>query len=305
MSQQAITLSDAPLPKLKVRALVIFSILNSYIRRSTREARVIGALLGEIGKDGSILVTDSFAVPYTEKLEDLSVTINQEYFRTMYACHRRNNKKEVIVGWYGTTTLTGEYIVDTSSLIHDFFSKECDECVHLVVDTTLATDKLNCRGFINRQHSIKDLIFTNAFQDIATTIEMTDAEATCVYHMLHGRNEDIGQKWTTSDTSTYVMSPGETVAHSIGALSSQLEEIQKYVDAVVRGDLPASRDVGIALSEALNSLSKRLSVLIHLMFILSSSSSNQSTMQDLLMVSYLSSLTQTQTIISEKLNQLL
>ena len=43
---------------------------------------------------------------------------------------------------YGTTTLTGEYIVDTSSLIHDFFSKECDECVHLVVDTTLATDKV-------------------------------------------------------------------------------------------------------------------------------------------------------------------
>ena len=83
----------------------------------------------------------------------------------------------------------------------------------------------------------------------------------CVYVFtcqLNGRNEDIGQKWTTSDTSTYVMSPGETVAHSIGALSSQLEEIQKYVDAVVRGDLPASRDVGIALSEALNSLSKRL-----------------------------------------------
>ena len=53
------------------------------------------------------------------------------------------------------------------------------------------------------------------------------------------------------------MSPGETVAHSIRALSSQLDEIQKYVDAVVRGDLTASRDVGIALSEALNSLSKR------------------------------------------------
>ena len=60
---------------------------------------------------------------------------------------------------------------------------------------------------------------------------------------MHGRNEDIGQKWTSSDLSTYVMSPGETVAHSIRALSSQLDEIQKYVDAVVRGDLTASRDV--------------------------------------------------------------
>ena len=47
-----------------------------------------------------------------------------------------------ILSRYGTTTLAGDYIVDTSSLIHDFFSKECDECVHLVVDTTLNTDKV-------------------------------------------------------------------------------------------------------------------------------------------------------------------
>jgi len=43
---------------------------------------------------------------------------------------------------YGTTTSNGEFIVDTTSLIHDFFSKECDDAVHLVVDSTLSTDKV-------------------------------------------------------------------------------------------------------------------------------------------------------------------
>ncbi len=39
--------------------------------------------------------------------------------------------------------------MDTSSLIHDFFSKECDECVHLVVDTTLNTDKVANTKYTN------------------------------------------------------------------------------------------------------------------------------------------------------------
>ena len=48
--------------------------------------------------------------------------------------------------------------MDTSSLIHDFFSKECDECVHLVVDTTLNTDKV-----ANSIFQVGISLFTNDF----------------------------------------------------------------------------------------------------------------------------------------------
>jgi hypothetical protein len=41
-------------------------------------------------------------VPYSEKVDEFYVAINQEYHKTMYAFHQRNNKKEVIVGWYTT-----------------------------------------------------------------------------------------------------------------------------------------------------------------------------------------------------------
>ena len=48
---------DTPFAKIKVHATVIFSILNSFSRRSQRNSRVIGTLLGEVNEaDGSVTV---------------------------------------------------------------------------------------------------------------------------------------------------------------------------------------------------------------------------------------------------------
>ena len=55
-SQEAISLRDASLPKIKVHATVVFSILNNFTRRTPRDSRVIGTLLGEV-KDGVVHVS--------------------------------------------------------------------------------------------------------------------------------------------------------------------------------------------------------------------------------------------------------
>lgn len=54
--QEALTLKNASLPRVKVTATVIFSILNSYARRAQRDTRVIGTLLGEV-KEGVVTVS--------------------------------------------------------------------------------------------------------------------------------------------------------------------------------------------------------------------------------------------------------
>ncbi len=36
---------------------MFFSILNSYARRTSRDARVIGTLLGEVQRDGTVVVS--------------------------------------------------------------------------------------------------------------------------------------------------------------------------------------------------------------------------------------------------------
>lgn len=53
--QEALALGDTPVPIVKVHPTVVFSILNSYVRREKRDFRVIGTLLGVV-KDGQIEV---------------------------------------------------------------------------------------------------------------------------------------------------------------------------------------------------------------------------------------------------------
>ena len=52
---EALTLAgDEPLPTVRVRASAVFSILSSYVRRSEKQARVIGTLVGMV-KDGNVV----------------------------------------------------------------------------------------------------------------------------------------------------------------------------------------------------------------------------------------------------------
>ena len=127
-------------------------------------------------------------------------------------------------------------------------------------------------------------------------VDLTEVESTCLFHMLHGQK--CGEQWQKSDILSTIASPAESVTKGMDSLLKVLDDVQLYVDKVVNGDEAPNREVGIAIADALNSFSN--SSLSN-----SSASSLQSKVQNLLMVSYLSSLTQTQTMISEKLNEIL
>jgi translation initiation factor 3 subunit F len=49
----------------KISPLVVFSILDHYMRRSEGQQRVIGTLLGS-NNDGVLEITNAFPVPHTE-----------------------------------------------------------------------------------------------------------------------------------------------------------------------------------------------------------------------------------------------
>eukprot|EP01038_Epipyxis_sp_PR26KG_P007098 gene7098-9685_t len=296
---EALTLSDAPHPKIRVHPTVIFSILNNYSRRSNRDSRVIGTLLGEV-KDGIVEVSDCFAVPHKERNDEITVEINQEYHKSMYSFHRRNNKKEQIVGWYTTTTSMGQFIIDTSSLIHEFYSQECNHNypVHLVVDTALLNDKIYTRGFISKSMVLNSSdVLANTFDEIQVEIDMTEAEATAIYHMI--TYQDPEDAWKKSEVLASLPSEQEKLIMGVNNLSTALASIQTYVDNVVSGQTAPNREIGIMISDAINILST------HQNTYSSSTPALQSKVQDLLMVSYLSTLTETQKMISEKLNAIL
>lgn len=56
-----------PTVTARVHPVVIFSICDSYVRRSDQADRVIGTLLGSVSPDGTVDIRNCYAVPYSEQ----------------------------------------------------------------------------------------------------------------------------------------------------------------------------------------------------------------------------------------------
>jgi translation initiation factor 3 subunit F len=126
-----------------INPVVLFSILDHYLRRNEGQERVIGTLLGVRSDDGTeVEIRNCFNVPHQEN--DSEVAVDMEHHRAMFELHQRVNPKEVIVGWYATGSQLNSY----SALIQDFYSSEVApfQAVHLTMDTDLAVKGTQTMG---------------------------------------------------------------------------------------------------------------------------------------------------------------
>jgi len=292
MSQAALTLSDDVLPTIKVRATAVLGILNSYGRRAEKSSRVIGTLLG-VTKDNCIEITEVFGVPHHEKSQEIYVAIDKDYHKSMYNFHRIVNRKTQIVGWYTTTTPEGALIIDNSSPIHDFYSNECNNPVHIVLDTTLSGDNMGLTGFVGEAVVVGDTTLATVFQEIKVDICLTKAETACLYHMVRGQSDP----WKGSQITSHISNEAAALKASMLRLVSLIDNVLEFVDGVVDGKTPPVTDVGVVLADLLGTLQSMKPQEFNSLF--------QGKIQDMLMVSYLTTLTQTQLSIAEKLNSII
>jgi len=126
--------------QVKVHPVVIFSILDHFVRRNDEsQTRVIGSLLGT-NIDGVIEITNCFPVPHTE---EESVWVDEEFVKIMIELHKKASPKESLLGWYAT----GPEIDEITTIIHEFYGKETSNPVHLTVDTTLSNATMSIKAF--------------------------------------------------------------------------------------------------------------------------------------------------------------
>ncbi|BFZ54359.1 hypothetical protein PYCC9005_001393 [Savitreella phatthalungensis] len=123
-------------PHVTIDPVVLFSILDHAQRRQQGQERVIGTLLGSRSADGLELeIKSSFAVPHNESSE--GVEVDMQYHKAMYALHLRTNPREVLVGWYATTSELDAF----SALIQNFYSSQGDGTFpHPAVHLTMQAD---------------------------------------------------------------------------------------------------------------------------------------------------------------------
>ncbi|ORX69188.1 Mov34-domain-containing protein [Linderina pennispora] len=208
-----------------IHPVVLFSILDHFLRRNDNQERVIGTLLGVRSDDGRIVeIRSSFAVPHFET-ED-QVEVDMEHHRTMYTLHKKASAREQIVGWYATGSSLSKY----AALIQDFYSREAApfSAVHLVMDTDLvpavgaAAHPENC-----------------VFLPLPYELQYPDAELSALQ--------------TAADSSelgvTGLVSDMEQLEKTIEELHAMLDRVTKYVTNVVDGKEKPNNIVGKSIDK--------------------------------------------------------
>ena len=269
-----------------IHPVVLFSILDHYLRRSTTQENVIGTLLGVPGDDGRIIdVRSCFAVPHFENEEQ--VEMDMDYHHQMYQLHNRVNQREVIVGWYSTGSKLSKY----APLIHDFYTRQSEGKVtpiHIVLDTELTGNKLGLQAFtsapVGTDKNPENCIFLPACYEI----QYPNAERSAL---------DLISKAKDNEQSLVpLMSDMDQLESAIVQLIEMLDRVSQYVEEVCDGKLASDHVVGKYLVDMLSYVPKIDTAHFESLF--------QTHLQDLLMTVYLTNLTRAQLNIADRLQRI-
>lgn len=275
---------------VKVHPVVLFQIVDAYERRKTDSVRVIGTLLGTVEK-GMIEVTNCFCVPHKES--ESQVEANLAYGFDLYELNHRVNAQENIVGWWAT----GNEVTTHSSVIHEYYVRECNNPVHLTVDTTLTkTTRMAIKAYVCVSLGVPNGKQGSMFTPVKVQITCYEPEVVglqlCAKTQLPAHAQITG----TKTRGIKPMMDLAQIAEASSKLSSMLEQVLAYVEDVLDGKQPPDNQVGRALLDMVHSVPKMSSDQFDEMF--------NSNVKDLLMVVALSQLIKTQLQLNEKLTLL-
>ncbi|KAI9909106.1 hypothetical protein PsorP6_014876 [Peronosclerospora sorghi] len=271
-------LGTEPITDVKVHPVVILQALDRSLRRDAGQPRVIGTLLGRV--DGGVAeITDSFAVPHLENSEE--VAVGRDFHTHMYELHQRVNENEVVVGWYAAGP---GHVDDHSALIHQFYSSVCEVPVHLVVNTDLAQDALDVAAYVSCPLDVVDTALVHQFKQIPVTQKLSEPETIAV-NAMRPKGGELAPVTLPNEL--------EALEDTMEQLYQCIEQASTFVSDVVAGKAKADAKLGHEIADALAAIPMLREETFDQLF--------TTGLQDLLMLSYLSGLTQAQLSMAEKL----
>eukprot|EP01105_Mastigella_eilhardi_P007515 TRINITY_DN18953_c0_g1_i1.p1 TRINITY_DN18953_c0_g1~~TRINITY_DN18953_c0_g1_i1.p1 ORF type:complete len:305 (-),score=109.72 TRINITY_DN18953_c0_g1_i1:38-922(-) len=279
--------------RVKLRPVVIFNVYDHFARRRDEERdageqqpsqppvqRVIGTLLGTISRDGLVEVCDCFPVPHSESKQ---VAIDMKFHKEMLELHQRVAPSRGVVGWYAT----GSDITESSAMIHEFYLQEMHgiQPVHLTVDTDLSLEQLQTKAFMGNFVRFSGKKVMTAFLPVPLEMESFNTEQIGLDAVRRSRDGKVP------------LQSLNTIESSLSNLLALLDTVVGYVEEVKEGKRPEDRAVGRQLQRALHAVPRLSSAGVEKLF--------ADSIQELLMVVYLSSLTRAQVTLAEKIRTVL
>ncbi|KAJ2023564.1 hypothetical protein H4218_003134 [Coemansia sp. IMI 209128] len=281
----ATTMATTSTQQCYVHPVVLFSVLDHYLRRNDNQERVIGTLLGVRSEDGRVVeIRSCFAVPHFET-ED-QVEVDMEHHRSMFALHKKASAREQIVGWYATGSKLSKY----AALIQDFYSREAApfSAVHLVMDTELTDGQLSIKCLQGSPIGAGAHPENCMFLPLPYELQYPDAELTALQAAADSKDSEEGYAVLISDM--------EQLENSIEELKAMLQRVTAYVQGVCKGEEKPNNVIGKYLMDMLAVVPKIDSKQFSTLF--------QTHLQDILMVAYLTNLTRAQLNIADQLQRI-
>lgn len=271
---------------VRVHPVVLFQIVDAYERRNADSERVIGTLLGSVDK-GVVEVTNCFCVPHKEHADQVEAELG--YASDLYDLNRRVNPSENIVGWWAT----GQEVTNHSSVIHEYYARECNNPIHLTLDTSLASARMGIKAYVCVSLGVPGgktgCMFTPINVDIASY------EPEVVGLQLCAKTIGVQQNPARPRTVSPMLDLAQ-ITEASGKLQTLLGEVLNYVEDVLAEKQQPDNSVGRALLDLIHSVPNMTSDQFAQMF--------NSNVKDLLMVVTLSQLIKTQLQLNEKLTSL-
>ncbi|XP_072196176.1 eukaryotic translation initiation factor 3 subunit F [Excalfactoria chinensis] len=263
---------------VRLHPVVLASIVDSFERRNEGAARVIGTLLGTVDKH-SVEVTNCFSVPHNESEDE--VAVDMEFAKNMYELHKKVSPSEIILGWYAT----GHDITEHSVLIHEYYSREAHNPIHLTVDTSLQNSRMSIKAYVSAPMGVPGKTMGVMFTPLTVKYVYYDTERIGV---------DLIMKTCFSPNRVIGLSSD---LQQVGSASARIQDtlgmVLQYAEDVLSGKVAADNTVGRFLMDLINQVPKISPEDFETML--------NSNINDLLMVTYLANLTQSQIALNEKL----
>lgn len=270
-----------------IQPQALFSILDHSSRRPPDQHRVIGTLLGTRSDtdESQITIHSSFAVGHTETTDQ--VEVDMEYQKAMLSLHMRANPKEVLVGWYATSSELNTF----SALIQNHYSSQGEgtypyPAVHLTVSSEAGKD-VEVRAYISSAVGVtpERAADSAAFVPVPYTINYSETDRSAVDSLLGAKNAE--------NRTTNVLTDIESLEKSIEDTIGMLDRVSKYVEGVLEEEVEPSTALGQFLLNTLALAPKVDPADIEKDF--------NNHIQDVLTVSYLANMVRTQMDLSNRL----
>ncbi|KAK4980961.1 proteasome regulatory particle subunit [Elasticomyces elasticus] len=228
---------------VSVAPLVLLSAADHYGRsaKGTRK-RVVGVLLGQNdGKD--VRVSNSFAVPFEEDEKDPSVWfLDHNYVESMNDMFKKVNAREKLIGWYHS----GPKLRASDLEINELFKRYTPNPLLVIIDVQPKEVGVPTDAYFAVEE-IKDdgTTTTKTFVHTPSTIEAEEAEEIGVEHLLRDIRDVAVGTLSTRITSQL---------QSLQGLHLRLQDIGKYLQKVLDGDLPVNHAILGNLQDVFNLL---------------------------------------------------